>query len=116
MREHYDYFDEYNDDENEYENEQEVNEDDSEEDEDRKKNYLIEGEYDPIKSYLKESINSLLPNFLSINFIQMSSLTPALTPWSGRISIYLGIYKEMQGCVAMARVESLLTPTGGHAH
>jgi RNA polymerase primary sigma factor len=54
MRDHYDYFDEYNDDENEYENEQEVIEDDSEEDEDRKKNYLIEGEYDPIKSYLKE--------------------------------------------------------------
>ena len=55
MRDHYDYFDEYNDDENEYENEQEVNEEESEEDEEEKnKNNLIEGEYDPIKSYLKE--------------------------------------------------------------
>ena len=56
MRDHFDYFDEYNnDDDNEYENEQEVNEEDSEEDvEEKKKNSLMEGEYDPIKSYLKE--------------------------------------------------------------
>ena len=57
MRGHYDYFDEYNDDENEYENEQEVNENEEdveENEEEKKKNSLIEGEYDPIKSYLKE--------------------------------------------------------------
>lgn len=55
MRDNYDYFDEYNDDENEYENEGEMNEEDVEEDEEEeKKNYLVEGEYDPVKSYLKE--------------------------------------------------------------
>ena len=55
MRDHYDYFDEYHDDENEYESEQEANAGESEDDEEeKKKNYLIEGEYDPIKSYLKE--------------------------------------------------------------
>jgi RNA polymerase primary sigma factor len=55
MRDNYDYFDEYNDDENEYEDEVEVNEEDVDEDEEeKKKNYLVEGEYDPIKSYLKE--------------------------------------------------------------
>jgi len=55
MRDFYDFFDEYNDDENEYENEREVKEEDSVEDEEKKKkNYLIDGEYDPVKSYLKE--------------------------------------------------------------
>ncbi|MBS1115097.1 MAG: polymerase, sigma 70 subunit, RpoD subfamily [Nitrospirae bacterium] len=56
MRDHFDYFDEYRDDENEYENEQGIQEEDNEEEdeEEKKKNYLIEGEYDPVKSYLKE--------------------------------------------------------------
>jgi len=55
MRDYYDYFDEYHEDENEYENEQEANtEEDEGDEEEKKKNYLIEGEYDPIKSYLKE--------------------------------------------------------------
>ena len=55
MRGHYDYFDEYDDDDNEFENEQEANEAEVEEDEEeQQKTSLIEGEYDPIKSYLKE--------------------------------------------------------------
>jgi hypothetical protein len=55
MRDYYDYFDTYDEDEDEFENETEANEEDIEEDEEeKKKNYLIEGEYDPIKSYLKE--------------------------------------------------------------
>ncbi|MDH4232447.1 MAG: RNA polymerase sigma factor RpoD [Nitrospirota bacterium] len=57
MRDYYDYFDAYDEDDDEYENEVEVTEEDNEEEEDeeeRKRNYLIEGEYDPIKSYLKE--------------------------------------------------------------
>ena len=54
MREQYDYFDEYNDDENAYESEHEINEEGSEDDEEKEKKNLIEGEYDPIKSYLKE--------------------------------------------------------------
>lgn len=57
MRDYYDYFDEYHDEKNEYENDQEVNageNEDEAEEEEKKKNYLIEGEYDPIKSYLKE--------------------------------------------------------------
>lgn len=54
MRDYYDYSNEYNDDENEYENEEEVSEEGVEEEEEKKKNYLIEGEFDPVKSYLKE--------------------------------------------------------------
>jgi len=55
MKDYSDYFDAYDEDDDEYENEAEVHEEDSEEDEEeKKKNYLIEGEYDPIKSYLKE--------------------------------------------------------------
>jgi len=54
MRDYYDYSNEYNDDENEYENEEEVSEEGLEEEEEKKKNYLVEGEYDPVKSYLKE--------------------------------------------------------------
>lgn len=54
MRDYYDYFDEYNDGENEYGKELEEEEEDIEEEEDKKKGDLIEGEYDPVKSYLKE--------------------------------------------------------------
>lgn len=55
MRDYYDYFDDYQDEEDEYETEQEVSpEEGGEDEEEKKKNYLIEGEYDPIKSYLKE--------------------------------------------------------------
>ena len=54
MRDYYDYSNEYNDDENEYENEEEASEEGLEEEEEKKKNYLVEGEYDPVKSYLKE--------------------------------------------------------------
>ena len=54
MRDYYDYSNEYNDDENEYENEEQVSEEGVEEEEEKKKNYLVEGEYDPVKSYLKE--------------------------------------------------------------
>ncbi|PKL51023.1 MAG: RNA polymerase sigma factor RpoD [Nitrospira bacterium HGW-Nitrospira-1] len=54
MKDQYDYFDEHNDDENTYENEPGVNEEDIKEEKDKKKSRLIEGEYDPIKSYLKE--------------------------------------------------------------
>ncbi len=54
MRDDYDYFDEFNDEKNEYGEELEGNEEDSEEEEDQKKSYMLEGEYDPVKSYLKE--------------------------------------------------------------
>ena len=55
MKDYADYFDAYDEENDEYENEAEVHEEDIEEDEEeKKKNYLIEGEYDPIKSYLKE--------------------------------------------------------------
>lgn len=55
MRDYYDYFDEYNDEENEYGKELGGNEEDIEgEEEDKKKSNIIEGEYDPVKSYLKE--------------------------------------------------------------
>lgn len=54
MRDYYDYFDEYNDGENEYGKELEEEDEDIEEEEDKKKGDLIEGEYDPVKSYLKE--------------------------------------------------------------
>jgi RNA polymerase primary sigma factor len=55
MRDDYDYFDEYQDEDDEYENEPEVNDEEIEEEEEEKqKNLLMDGEYDPIKSYLKE--------------------------------------------------------------
>ena len=55
MRDQYDYFDEYDDSESSFDGEEEIVEEETEEEEEeKKKNLFIEGEYDPIKSYLKE--------------------------------------------------------------